>query len=924
VLSALRSIPGPWSRWHPDRLLARATDPLFRRLEVDEEWLKLVHDAAARGPLVYVLRNLSLLDYLALSHLTHRLDLPRIGFANAPGPSWAPFMPTDSANPERLLCQTIEAGHSAALFLKRGPRRLGSGAARGRRGADTLLDALIELQNAAPSLEVMMVPLTFVWTQRPEKRGASLVDTIFGPGDYPGNVRTAAQFILNFANGNLRAGEALSLREFLARPEAQASAETRVNRLTYQLLRKIERERRSIVGPPQKSPERVQVEVLRSPKLQAVIAELAGPSREGQRLLRGKARRMLQRMQTIPDNEVQRTMALGVEALIERVFSGVDVDAEGIDRLRAATQRGPVILLPSHKSHIDYLVVSTVLRRHALQLPAIAAGDNLAFFPAGPLLRRGGAFFIRRTFKNDRLYGALVDAYVRRLLREGWMIEFFLEGGRSRTGKLLAPKTGLLGMVVAAALELEGQTVTFMPVSVGYERLMEERAFERELSGKPKESEDATALLRVGGLLADRWGRINLQFGNALGIDSIRDLLGPAGKATSPEALRPAVTRLAYLVMSEINRVTALTPGALVATVLLGHGRRGVTSRALAEQCQRLASLLLRRGARATPSLVAPGSEQIRPRAILDALALYLKAGMLEQHLPGEGLTDKSGRSSTIHPDPEVIFTVPDGKRLRVDLAKNTIVHLLVDRALVAVALLGVASEPPANGANGANGAHGAHDDDGDDGDDGEPPRAQERVPQVERRSESRAELEPSLVALHDRVRSLSRLFKYEFMFRAGLTFDAIFDDLVRDMVAVGELQTEGGEARPGPGHDGLDGAGWLRFYAATVRNFLEAYRVAARALRVLVRGPLGDRELSTRALRVGERMFLQGEIERAEAVSRPMIENAFASFCDQGYLEREGKTLTLAASFDSEEAVRAIEARVAAFLPDQPPQQLG
>lgn len=902
MLSALRSLPGPWRRWQPDRLLAHATDPLFRRIEVDEEWLDLVHAAAARGPLVYVLRNQSLLDYLALSHLTHRHDLPRIGFVNAPTLALAPLVTGDAATPERLLRTNVEAGHSAALFLKRPPHRLGSAGGRGRRGADTLLEALLEAQAAEPERELMMVPLTFVWTQRPEKRGASLVDAIFGPADYPGNLRTAAQFLANFTSAKLRAGVALSLREFLARPDAPASAEARVNRLTYQLLHKIERERRSIVGPPQKSPERVQAEVLRSPKLRAVIAELAGPSREGQRLLRRKARRMLARMQTMPDTEVQRTMALGIEALMARVFSGVDVDVEGIERLRAATQRGPVILLPSHKSHIDYLILSTLFRRYAVQLPAIASGDNLAFFPAGPILRRGGGFFIRRSFKNDRLYAAVVDAYVRRLLREGWMIEFFLEGGRSRTGKLLAPKTGLLAMVVGASLELEGQSVSFMPVSIGYERLMEERAFERELSGKPKQSEGARSLLRVGGLLADRWGRINIQFGNLIGLDTVREQLAPTDGPVSASSLRPAVTRLAYQVMSEINRVTALTPGALVATVLLSHGRRGITSRAVSEQCQRLATVLLRQGARATPSLVAPGSGQVRPRAIMEALSLYLRAGLLQQHLPGEGLTGQTGGSSVVHPDPDTIFTIPDGKRLRVDLAKSSIVHMLVDRAIVAVALLGAANEQP--------------DPSASLGDDGASDAEPVSVP--------RPNLEPTLDALHDRVLSLSRLFKHEFMFRAGAPFDAIFDDLVGDMIATGELRAVGTDIRPGPGHDGLDGLAWLRFYAATVRNFLEAYRVAARALRVLVRGPLGDRELSTRALRLGERMFLQGEIERAEAVSRPTIENAFAAFCDQGYLEREGKTLALAGSFESEDAARAIEARVAAFLPDLPPSALG
>ena len=141
--------------------------------------------------------------------------------------------------------------------------------------------------------------------------------------------------------------------------------------------------------------------------------------------------------------------------------------------MREAAKRGTLVLLPSHKSHVDYLMLSFVFFHANLQLPLIAAGDNLAFFPLGLVLRRGGAFFIRRKFAGDRLYAAVVDAYIRRLIREGYSIEFFLEGGRSRTGKLLPPKLGLLNMVVEAALAVPNKEVFFVPVAIGYDRLVE-------------------------------------------------------------------------------------------------------------------------------------------------------------------------------------------------------------------------------------------------------------------------------------------------------------------------------------------------------------------------------------------------------------------------------------------------------------------
>src|SRR5262249_41254314 len=159
----------------------------------------------------------------------------------------------------------------------------------------------------------------------------------------------------------------------------------------------------------------------------------------------------------------------------------------------------------------------------------------------------------------------------------------------------------------------------------------------------------------------------------------------------------------------------------------------------------------------------------------------------------------------------DVIYTVPDDQRLMLDLSKNIIVHLFVDRALVSLALL----TPPG------------------------PPAP--------------------LASLRERVQSLSRMFKFEFMFRADAPFDRIFDETLAAMTGAGELTVQGDAVGLGAGHDGLDGRGWITFYAAVIRNFVESYRIAARALRVLTRGPLAEKDLVARALRIGEQMFLGG-----------------------------------------------------------------
>jgi len=852
----------------------RATERLFRHIEIDEAWRDAVQAVAARGPVVYVLRSVSVLDYLALDHLTQRFDLPRIGFVNGLPKAIAPPAPAGIHDPAAWLRHTICSGGSAALFVKRPPDRTDP-TGRGRSEGAALLQTLITLQGNDDARQIMMMPQTFVWTERPEQRGFSMVDALFGPAEFPGELRMGAQFLLNYKNCRLRAGDPLSLRHFL---EQNSSAEqldndaqpALVRQLTYALLRKVERERRTIVGPAHKPPDRVREEVLRSPKLQAIFAEMAGPGGGGRAVLMDKARGMLREMQTIPDVETQRNLVVLAEQVLTRVYSGIDVDETGIERLRQLRASGAVVLLPSHKSHGDYILLSYVLRKRGIQIPVIAAGDNLAFFPAGPILRRCGAFFIRRKFRGDRLYTAVVDAYMRRLLRDGWMIEFFLEGGRSRTGKLLTPMLGLLNMVVSSALGLEGKRVYFVPVAIGYERLMEEGVFARELSGEQKRPEDAKELLKIGGVLSDRWGRANLQFGEPIELATLREELGVGPTKIRPAKRRAIVKRIAHLAMSEINRVTAVTPGALVALVLLSHARRGVAYRDLTAHCERLTATLLTMGARATPSLAMDG--RFRERGMRACLEIYVKSGLVEQHVPGDTLTAKSKRRARLYTGTDVIFTVPDDKRLRLDLAKNHIVHWLVDRALVSVSLLCQ-----------------QHDD------------SQAIVLPVDK--------------VRSRVRSLSRLFKYEFMFRADASFDAIFDDVVAEMASRGELGVESDRIGLGDGHSGLDGLSWITFFATTLRNFLEAYRIAARSLTALIKGPMERKELIRRSLREGERMFLQGEIERSEAVSRPMIDNALSSFVDQGYLTKHHTALSLSDSFASTDGVAAIEGRIAAFL---------
>ncbi len=868
----------PVRTYDPNAVLQAAYRQFFGHIKIHDDWLNLVREAAKRGPVVYVMRNLSYLDFMALDHLTHRHGLPGIGFANDLG-LWIfePFAETWSEAlrssrrlpPEQRLTEVIENGGSAALFLKRTPTILEK-AAQGRRRTvssegDTLIRTLFSVQKRLDQ-PIMLVPQLFVWSKRPESLESSFVDFLLGSRDRPGRVRLASQFLLNYRNVILRAGEPVALSDFL-RDNAGESEETLVRRGTYSLLRKLERERRAVLGPMRKPADRVRDEVIRSPKLTRTIRQLAGDGKAERMILTARAYRMLRELEAAPDPEAIFAMSKAVQGILTVLYAGLEVDTEGLERIRQAAQRGTLVLLPSHKSHIDYLMLSQVLHIHNLQLPLIAAGDNLSFFPVGMFLRRGGAFFIRRTFRGDRLYSALVDAYLRRVLRDGWPIEVFLEGTRSRTGKLLPPQLGLLNMLVESGLSLPNRDIVFVPISIGYERLVEEGSYVRELLGGDKKKEGTTGLIRAFKVFAERYGRLNLQFGELI---SLQEEAANAGidirKKVIPARRRELTKRIAFRTMGRINAVTAVTPGAIVALALLTHGKRGLTHAELLERVRQLLVVLQRLGARTISSL-ATASGALRPASVREATKMFKKAKLIEVHVVGDSLDGGKRVKTTAKTDDDIIHSVPDDKRLALDLSKNIIVHFFVPTALIATAMLA----PPG--------------------------------PAIERQ------------VVRDRVQRLSKLFKYEFMFSRDRTFDEIFTNTLRSMQYAHEVDVSGDLLSFGTGHDGADGRSWVVLYASMIRNFLEAYVVAARSLSLLLKGPIARKDLVRRSLAIGDKMHLAGEIQRREALSSRCLNNAFQAFIDQGYLQSNGKKLVLVSSFADAVTVRAIENRIVAYL---------
>lgn len=281
---------------------------------------------------------------------------------------------------------------------------------------------------------------------------------------------------------------------------------------------------------------------------------------------------------------VLRGFALTIKTLLARLYHrGIHVNDEEVKNLRkiakeAAQRNVSLVFMPCHKSHIDYLVVSYVLYRMGIALPHIAAGDNLNMPFVGWILRHNGAFFIRREWGGDRLYISIMKEYIDYLLTKGYNMEAFIEGTRSRTGKLLQPKFGFIKLILESLLRNPDKDAIIVPVNIAYDKVIETPSYVNELLGTPKQKESIFQLLNNINLLQFKWGRIDVRFADPF---SLREFIESFKSASSPkrnptEHIGALLQSLGYKILGEVNQKAVIMPTALVGTVLLTLRGRGV------------------------------------------------------------------------------------------------------------------------------------------------------------------------------------------------------------------------------------------------------------------------------------------------------------------------------------------------------------
>ncbi|ANS83858.1 Glycerol-3-phosphate 1-O-acyltransferase [Vibrio scophthalmi] len=452
-----------------------------------------------------------------------------------------------------------------------------------------LFSELLALHKEDSELDIQILPITVLWGRKPEKEGkqTNYLQSLNGP-------QKAKAVLLAGRDCLIRFSPVVSLRYMADSHGTDASIAhklARVARIHFS------RQKLAASGPSLPNRQALFKRLMKSKAIEKAIADEALAKDIPIEKVRKEAQDIMDEIAADFSYSLIKNGSRVLGWLWNRIYQGLNINNAATVR-RLAQDGHEIVYLPCHRSHMDYLLLSYVLYQEGMVPPHIAAGINLNFFPAGPIFRRGGAFFIRRSFKGNRLYSTIFREYLAELFTKGYSVEYFSEGGRSRTGRLLQAKTGMLAMTIQAMLRGLNRPVTLVPVYIGYEHVMEVGTYAKELRGSRKEKENASLVLRTIRKLRN-FGQGYVNFGEPIPLNQYLNEhapewtkdIDPMG-ATKPQWLTPVVNDLATKMMSHINDAAAANALTLCATALLASRQRALSRDSLVKQVDCYLSLL--------------------------------------------------------------------------------------------------------------------------------------------------------------------------------------------------------------------------------------------------------------------------------------------------------------------------------------------
>ena len=543
--------------------LARCSNWLFVKSKVLPENPITDYDLDPDVPTFYVARLDSISDMVALDVMCKKLGLPRPSHKQTLG--------------EQQLNRFVGIQAPPSVFGNK--HKPSEALARSK--------AIFSALDTAKNSQAQVIPVTILWGRNPGKEKPGL-GTLVSNSLTPSWLRKCFVVLFSGRDNFVRFSQPIELNQLL-------NDKADVEELPHKLLRvarvHFRRQKLAATGPKLPSREQLFNSILAAPSIKKAIADEAKVKGLSQEEARLEAMELLEEIAANYSDAMVRVADRALTWLWNKLYNGIEVNNS--EKVQALADKGhEIIYVPCHRSHMDYLLLTYVIYHQGLVPPHIAAGVNLNFFPAGPIFRRSGAFFIRRSFSGNKLYSAVFKEYLSQLFIKGYSVKFYTEGGRSRTGRLLPPKTGMLAMTLQSMLRGIDRPISLVPVYLGYEHVMEINTYLKELAGNSKKNESIFGIFKAIKNLKN-YGRGYLNFGEPISVNQYlneqqpdwREAIHPT-EAQKPVWLNQQVANLADVIMTEINNSAALNSVNLLATILLSNEQFALPKSQLLQQLE--------------------------------------------------------------------------------------------------------------------------------------------------------------------------------------------------------------------------------------------------------------------------------------------------------------------------------------------------
>ncbi len=849
-----------------DFLRFRPAKTFLSRVSIADEYVEKIKNLASEGLVVYAIKQRSKLNSLIIHELSSRKDLPRPSYCHGMNMSfwqplpmmikflWSSFLRRLGKKQKALsgklafLEREVAGGKSIIIHLGE------SEFIESRSSAESII-ALSKVQEKV-DFPIFIVPVLVAYGRRREKENESLINILFGQSEHTGPLRRLITFMRYSNKAFVVPAEPINMSHYL-NENKDVPAEMMIRDLRGELIDRIEEEKTSIVGPALKSREELIGMVLSDEVVKQFIADYAAKEKKDRAVVEKDARRYLYEIAADYNETFVELWDKGLTWLWNTVYDGVLLDMEGLAKIRNVSKKMPFVIVPCHRSHIDYLLLSYLFYKYNIQLPFIAAGSNLSFFPLGYVFRKSGAFFLRRSFRGNALYSEVFAKYIAILLKEGLPLEFFIEGGRSRTGKMVIPKYGLLSMVLQAYQEKYCDNFAAIPVYIGYDRVIEEKSYLKELTGAPKVNENTADIIKSGNILRKRFGKVYVNIGEPI---IMKDYLATGEKQIdqmNQEERQSLYRKIGYEIVLEINNVSVVTPFSMVASGLLSHDRRGISHEDLTDVLNEFYEYLF------TKKVKFAATFAHQEKAIADALNIFAQSKIISKI---------EAEEDEIEEMQEVVYSLEDDKRLNLEYYKNNILHFFVPLCFVATSMV----------------------------------NSNEDV--------------MSLTRIMGDYKFIKRLLWNEFIFDERKDdVDEVNDVLAyldnRKMIVPFERDGQVWIEVKGKGKTKL------KPFAGLIHNYLESCWIVLRSCLYLKKTPHAEKDWLKKIRTLGDRMYRKGEVLRAESLSQSNYANVIRFLADAELItsiikeEKGGKKETAYTLAENRAEMEVLRRRLFKFL---------